>query len=193
MSYSSLLALTALVATALGQDCRRIPGDEGWPTQQEWEGLNTTVGGRLIATVPLASVCHDEGDFAAYNSTACANLKEVWDLSQVQYDNASPSSYLVCLNTGALTDQRRSYKSPASVMPGWFQKSCNPFSALSQPCELGTYASYSINVTCAEDIAAGINFSKAHNIRLVIKNKGHEYVSTNNCSFSLPSIIKYGL
>lgn len=74
-------------------------------------------------------------------------------------------------------------------MPGWFQKSCNPFSATSQPCELGTFASYSINVTGVEDIVAGISFTKKHNIRLVIKNKGHEYVSSNATRGHPPAIV----
>lgn len=61
-------------------------------------------------------------------------------------------------------------------MPAWFQEACNPFSPSSQPCELGNYASYSINVTDIEDVVTGINFSKAHGVRLVVKNTGHEYV-----------------
>jgi len=39
---------------------------------------------------------------------------------------------------------------------------------------LGKYVSYSINVTGADDVVAGIKFAKANNIRLVIKNTGHE-------------------
>jgi hypothetical protein len=59
-------------------------------------------------------------------------------------------------------------------MPGWYQESCNPFSAATQPCELGDYASYSVNVKNVNDVVAGIQFSNDHNVRLVIKNTGHE-------------------
>jgi hypothetical protein len=52
---------------------------------------------------------------------------------------------------------------------------CSAFTPPSQPCELGNYASYSINVTGAEDVKAGIKFAHDNNIRLVIKNTGHEY------------------
>jgi hypothetical protein len=41
---------------------------------------------------------------------------------------------------------------------------------------MGNYVSYSINVTCADDVAAGLKFAKRKNIRLVIKNTGHEEV-----------------
>jgi hypothetical protein len=36
--------------------------------------------------------------------------------------------------------------------------------------------SYVINVTGAEDVQAGIKFARENNVRLVIKNTGHEYV-----------------
>lgn len=70
-------------------------------------------------------------------------------------------------------------------MPAWFQESCNPFSPTSQPCELGDYATYSINVTGAEDVIAGIKFAESHNVRLGIKNTGHEYETNPD-----PAILK---
>lgn len=45
---------------------------------------------------------------------------------------------------------------------------------VAQPCELGNYASYSMNVTGQEDVSAGIRFARENNVRLVIKNTGHE-------------------
>lgn len=43
------------------ESCRFLPGDQGWPSPQEWGELNKTIGGRLIAAVPLAAVCHTPG------------------------------------------------------------------------------------------------------------------------------------
>lgn len=60
-------------------------------------------------------------------------------------------------------------------MNPYFQnQSCDPFTAEATPCELDNYVSYSINVTCPDDIVAGVRFSKENNVRLVIKNTGHE-------------------
>ena len=58
--------------------------------------------------------------------------------------------------------------------PYYQNQSCDPFTPTSQPCELGNYVSYSIAVEEAEDVIAGIQFTKKNNIRLVIKNTGHE-------------------
>jgi hypothetical protein len=60
-------------------------------------------------------------------------------------------------------------------MNPYFQnQSCDPFTSASKPCELGNYAAYSINVTSAGDVIAGIRFAVENNIRLVIKTTGHE-------------------
>lgn len=53
-------------------------------------------------------------------------------------------------------------------------QSCDPFTPTDRPCELGNYATYSINVTSVDHVISGIQFAKEKNIRLVIKNTGHE-------------------
>lgn len=54
--------------------------------------------------------------------------------------------------------------------------SCNPHTPQSSPCRQGNYVEYTIEVHNAADVAAGMGFAQAKNIRLVIKNTGHEYV-----------------
>lgn len=89
------------------------------------------------------------------------------------------ASSLAC--KGNLTDlgviaEQASLDSPADIMAPYFQnQSCNPFTPTSTPCTLGNYVPYSVNVSCAEDVVAGLQFAKKKNVRLVIKNTGHEY------------------
>ena len=64
--------------------------------------------------------------------------------------------------------------------PYFQNQSCDPYTPVSQPCVLGNYASFSINVTCAEDVIAGLEFAKKQNVRVVIKNTGHEYEGESN-------------
>ena len=54
-------------------------------------------------------------------------------------------------------------------------QSCDPFTSTSRPCELGNLAVYSINVTGANDVIAGMQFAQQKNVRLSIHNTGHEY------------------
>ncbi|KAL2000899.1 hypothetical protein VTN02DRAFT_2487 [Thermoascus thermophilus] len=138
--------------------CRCLPGDACWPSASAWAKLNDTVQGRLIATVPLASACHDP----TYNETECAYLKEQWDLPEIHFE------------------------SPSSIMLPLFQNtSCIPFTPESLPCTLGNYAVYSINVSSAADIAAGLKFAEENNIRLVIKNTGHDFLGRSTGRGSL--------
>lgn len=72
-------------------------------------------------------------------------------------------------------DTESSLFTAGSIDSPWFQnQSCDPFTPTTQPCVLGSYVSYSISVESAQDVVAGINFARDHNVRLVIKNTGHE-------------------
>ncbi|KAL8747872.1 MAG: hypothetical protein Q9190_000320 [Brigantiaea leucoxantha] len=51
---------------------------------------------------------------------------------------------------------------------------CDPFTAQAESCLLGDDAVYAINVTSAEDVAAGVRFAQKANIRLVIKSTGSD-------------------
>ncbi|KAK1997957.1 FAD-binding domain-containing protein [Colletotrichum falcatum] len=143
-----LLVTTALAATSQRPAaCRYIPGDRGWPGPSRWNGLNATVGGRLLATNPLAHSCHDP----TYSDDTCISLRQQWGRPGLQIPH------------------------PAEFLSPWFQnQSCVPFTSRSSACELGNYASYSINVTGPRDIVAGLAFAQQNNVRLVIKNTGHD-------------------
>ena len=60
------------------------------------------------------------------------------------------------------------------MSPIFLNQSCDPFTPEPRLCEIGNYAEYSINVTGPSDMAAGVKFAQEKNIRLVIKNTGHE-------------------
>jgi hypothetical protein len=85
MRFCALIALSLLplaVATAATKNkrCRCFPGDACWPSEQKWDAFNSTVGGRLIKTVPLGSPCHDPH----YDEALCEELKSQWQLSPIQ-------------------------------------------------------------------------------------------------------------
>ena len=63
------------------------------------------------------------------------------------------------------------------MSPIFLNQSCDPYTPEAQPCLVGNYVVYSVNVTSAADVAAGLQFAQERNIRLVVKNTGHEYVA----------------
>lgn len=129
-------------------DCRCFPGDSCWPSTSEWSAFNKTVGGKLVATTPLASVCHDSA-FGSYDAEKCDALRSDW---------FAPETHL---------------SSVSSIMAPYFNNnSCNPFLSQDQPCTLGGLVSFAVNATCASDFSSTIAFVRKHNIRLVIRNTG---------------------
>ncbi|KAH8651347.1 putative FAD-dependent isoamyl alcohol oxidase [Xylariales sp. PMI_506] len=156
-----MLPSLVLADTANGAQCRYLPGDPEWPSLRDWALLNQTVDGRLISTVPQAHICHDE-PFGQYNKTACDELTAEWNFRYWKF-------------TVWEMGQTHVTKAPEILNPYYQNASCDPFTPRDQPCELGNYAVYSINVTGVDDVLAGLNFARENNIRLTIKNTGHDY------------------
>uniref|UniRef100_L2GIA3 FAD binding domain protein n=1 Tax=Colletotrichum fructicola (strain Nara gc5) TaxID=1213859 RepID=L2GIA3_COLFN len=126
--------------------CRCFPGDDCWPTAAEWDAFNTTVGGRLIATVPIGAVC-------PYDEAKCTALQNAWGQSETHIQTSS------------------------SVMAAFFaNSSCDPFNQPTDRCIIGTYVQYAVKATSAADYSATIKFAQENNIRLVIRNTGHDYL-----------------
>ncbi|CAN9285863.1 unnamed protein product [Alternaria alternata] len=67
----------------------------------------------------------------------------------------------------------------------WQNDTCNPLLAPNGTCELGNIASYAVEVTNAASAAAGIQWARQRNLRLSIKNTGHDYLGRTNGKGSL--------
>ena len=134
------------------QNCRCFPGDECWPSQNDWNDFNNTVGGKLIATVPIASACHVDS-YAVYDAQKCADLQAIWDFPSTHFTTSS------------------------SIMAPFFaNQSCDPYLPKNAQCVIGTYVQYAVKANGAEDYAKTIAFTREKNIRLVIRNTGHDYI-----------------
>ncbi|KAI1361466.1 hypothetical protein F5Y08DRAFT_347848 [Xylaria arbuscula] len=158
-TLSSVTALVSLASVAVGAPqtkakCRYLPTDAGWPSTDRWNALNETVGGRLITGAPVGQVCYGSQP----NNAACSMLADDWNLVDPFINQ------------------------PVSVVaPYWDNNTCSPFvdETVFNPissCSLGNMASYAINVSDARTVAAGVKFARQNNIRLVVKNTGHDYL-----------------
>ncbi|KAH7374216.1 FAD binding domain-containing protein [Cadophora sp. MPI-SDFR-AT-0126] len=67
----------------------------------------------------------------------------------------------------------------------WQNDTCNPLSAANGTCTSGNLASYAVEVTDAATAAAGIKFAQQKNLRLTIKNTGHDYLGRSTGKGSL--------
>ncbi|PSR79604.1 FAD binding domain protein [Coniella lustricola] len=152
MKLSSVLftaVQSAVVAEASSSGCRCLPEDSCWPSTSTWTALNESISGALIATIPIGSPCHDPN----FNETACEELQTAWTLPQTHLSSTS------------------------SVMQAYFaNQSCDPFTPESQPCVLGNYVSYAVNVSSADQVMEALAFAQTNNIRVVVRNTGHDFL-----------------
>ncbi|GAB1730145.1 hypothetical protein NU195Hw_g7452t1 [Hortaea werneckii] len=131
-------------------ECKCFPGDHCWPSKQDWDSLNQTVDGRLVATIPPASPCYHSWN--NYDNATCTELRDTWTKVGTHIDSSS-----------------------SITAPFFANRSCDPFQAGQLPCVVGTYIQYAIDVATAKHVQAGIKFASEHNIRLVVRNTGHDY------------------
>ncbi|KAI1387903.1 uncharacterized protein F4822DRAFT_295655 [Hypoxylon trugodes] len=133
-------------------DCREYPGSDDWPLDEDWSRLNRTLGGALIRGVPPAVVCY-EGP--AKDEAACTYLLR----------NTSSNRFYI--------------DDPVTMFSEWPEgDTCH---ATLQPqdgenCTQGAFPAYVVNATTVKQIQIAVNFARNRNLRLVIKNTGHDFV-----------------
>ena len=65
---------------SIDENCRCMPGDTCWPTTEDWTAFNSSLSGKLVATVPIGSPCHDP----TYVEAECLSLQQQWFMPEVQ-------------------------------------------------------------------------------------------------------------
>ncbi|KAH8593963.1 FAD binding domain-containing protein [Bisporella sp. PMI_857] len=128
-------------------NCRAFPGTPQWPIDEEWQQLNRSLGGALLKPQSLAAVCYSGPTFDSAKCTA------------LQSDASSSRFYL---------------DDPLTVLTAWPQGDTCPLPAQGN-CTQGGSPEYVVNVTTVRQIQIAVNFARNKNIRLVIKNTGHEF------------------
>ncbi|KAJ5373241.1 FAD linked oxidase N-terminal [Penicillium concentricum] len=131
--------------------CKVMPGDSWWPVDLIWDVFDILLGGSLIKTVPLASSCYP--DWPQYNPTKCARISADWLSSNLHM--ADPASIMLPLYEGR------------SCLPSPFNHTAS--------CTQGAYPTYAVNVSTVAQIQLAVNFARNLNLRLVVKNTGHDF------------------
>ncbi|KAF3055203.1 putative fad binding domain-containing protein [Daldinia childiae] len=137
-------------------DCREYPGTPNWPLDEEWSRLNRSLGGALIKGVPPAAVCYD-GPYK--DDAACTYL--MW--------NATFTRFYI--------------NDPVTVFSEWPEgDTCHTMfgQQAGGNCTQGAFPVYVVNATTVRQIQIAVNFARNRNLRLVIKNTGHDFVGRSS-------------
>ncbi|KAK4176871.1 hypothetical protein QBC36DRAFT_186446 [Triangularia setosa] len=154
----SCAPLLTLASSSHKQHCKSIPGTPDWPSPASWRRLNESLAGRLLQPSPPGAVCHPRQP--TYDAAECPNLISNW--SKLDYHHTNPVS---------------------TYWNNWNNDTCLPYQGY--PCSGQGYPLFVINATTARDVQLGVQFAKKHNIRLVVKNTGHDFIGRSNAPNSL--------
>lgn len=153
-----LYSLIGLVVGHHSPHCKAFPGDDDWPSQQAWHGLNVTVSGRLLAPSPPGAVCHR--DRATYDAEQCPRVQKAWTTFEFHA------------------------RDPVSVLWNqWTGFDCLPDP--SRTCTGRGYPAYVVDALGTEDVKKAVDFARKHNVRLVVKNTGYDFLGRSTAPAAL--------
>lgn len=131
------------------RQCKAQPGSHDWPSVYAWDGLNSSLAGHLIKPLPPAAACHSGQ--ATYSETECASIKTAWSTYAFHASNPVSSAWNNDNNDTCVQDAQFS-------------------------CTSAGYPLYVVNATTVAQVKIGVDFAKRHNIRLIVKATGHDYL-----------------
>ncbi|KAK0656943.1 isoamyl alcohol oxidase-like protein [Cercophora newfieldiana] len=131
--------------------CKVFPGDANWPSDKAWKTFNASLGGALIKTIPLAAPCYNNWP-QVRDAAKCQQITENWNSPRLHIEDPTSAQF-----------------------PIFQGRTCLPTDDPTQNCTLGGYASYSVAVTKVSQIQLALNFARNANIRLVVRNTGHDF------------------
>ncbi|KAG0040410.1 hypothetical protein BGZ83_002550 [Gryganskiella cystojenkinii] len=140
--------------------CHCLPDQTCWPSSAVWSAFNLTLNGNLIETFPAAHECHDP----YYDEAKCDEI-----------------------NKGHYEENWRGTKPGALHQTNWetFHGQGCLGTNQSIPCYQGSVPVYTVKAMSIADIQETIRFAAAHNIRLAIKNTGHDFLGRSTAPSSI--------
>ncbi|KAF2032006.1 FAD-binding domain-containing protein [Setomelanomma holmii] len=137
----------------LNYQCKCCTDNSRWPTNKDWEKLNKTVDSTLQVAVPPGAVCHKTfgNSSSVYDAAKCADTQANWGNEQWPTDHPI-----------------------ANLWPFGTNNTCLPTSDPSEPCTRGFYGNYVIVARTKDHIKVGVDFARERNLRLIIRNTGHD-------------------
>ncbi|KAK1450028.1 hypothetical protein CMEL01_07364 [Colletotrichum melonis] len=142
----------AAVEKRTARSCKVFPGDRAWPSDLTWFLLDLLMGGALLDGVPAAAPCYT--DWPQYDAAKCNEITAAWTTPQYQMSEPTGLDYPI-------------FEGVSCVPPSIARTGAN--------CTQGGNPSYVVKVTNVAQIQLAVNFARNLNVRLIVKNKGHDF------------------
>lgn len=158
LDFSDAAEVQPTTLKGINFGCKCYPGERCWPSTNKWNALNNTVDGRLLVHIPPGAPCHNTfngplGTVNTYDADKCAEAtqnfeSESWTVSQ-----------------------------PAAALWTYFTNdTCRPTQNPTDSCTLGYYGVYVIMASTPRHVKTGIDFARRNNLRLIVRNTGHDFI-----------------
>ncbi|CAL1695780.1 unnamed protein product [Somion occarium] len=158
LSWVPLLTrLVALASSTGSHGCKCISTDDCWPDASAFAKLASEVSQPLVQPFPTASACYPVSD----PSGNCTEVQTLWGDGNWRSNQA-----------GSM--QESNYET--FTFDNGTISACYRDTALGVPCEQGSVPVIGVDARTLEDVQAGVKFARVHNLRLVVKNTGHDFL-----------------
>ncbi|TFK51006.1 FAD-binding domain-containing protein [Heliocybe sulcata] len=167
-SVLTTLALASLVSSS-STKCKCTYSQSCFPSTAQWNAFGKTLSQPVIqGQLPMNAVCFP--DSPVYNEAQCAVVTaHVVDPPFI----TEQTNALGFVNLEAL------------VVNGSVQYCPRPYSPGETVCDQGRIPKYAVNATSLSDIQKTLAYARLHNLRLVVRNTGHELIGRSGGSQSL--------
>ncbi|KAI0360106.1 FAD-binding domain-containing protein [Trametes cingulata] len=140
--------------------CRCLFGESCWPSQADFSSLERQLSQPLVYPSPPAKPCYVNA-----TSSECAAVVQNWGDGNWRADQA-----------GAM--QATNFET--FIFPNGTIDACYLNVTLGQPCDQGSVSVIGVDARTVQDIQAGVKFAAKHDLRLVVKNTGHDYLGRSD-------------
>lgn len=147
------------------RSCKVTPFDSEWPSIAEWNSLNSSIGGRLLQTTPVASSCWTANPFGS--QVPCDIVDANWTNSKFHASLPESVGAPIFANNSCLPPDGNGFLE-------------------SKGCHLGGLPSYIVNATTEQQVATAMKWAAKRNMRIVVKGTGHELNGRQVESLFLP-------
>ncbi len=143
------LCFSSLHSVVNNTSCKAAPNSPTWPSNEQWNALNDSISGQLLAPLPPAAVC--DTSLPVFNNASCSYVASQYSVSDFHA------------------------KDPVSVdQPNWENDACLPNSKYR--CNLRQFPNYVVNATKAAHVKAAVDFARVRDVELIVKGTGHDYL-----------------
>ena len=171
--------------------CKAVPGTSDWPSASAWDSLNESTGGRLLQPPPPGAVCHPGQP--TYDDAKCPAVKSGWSTYEFHSDDPISSQWNQYNNDSCLPD-------PSDPCSGEgypvFVINATTAEHVKLGVDFGAYPLTLLSFSCLSLSLAlsgsggnvakrTIRTARKHNIRLIVKSSGHDYIGRSSAPNSL--------